>query len=204
LAAVVAVLVLALGQPGGTAKDASTSDKIAKADPPPANVATPPPSSTSDPASATPSTTQVSPAQKPSQDTASIPYKNVCGNIEAYIGKRVRWIGKQVSAFTNRDEDGNVTEHYVFLIRVDSQLSADNPMLVIGAENLRRTAAAQKLDSTRNDGGIRVVTGTISSVGSVDTADPNGGGTAKKAPILTDVLLDVEPVVGAGSPAGTR
>ena len=207
LAVIAVVLVLWLGQaPGGGAKDGSQSEKIAKVDPPPTNPATPPPSIATEPASPTPSTAEAAPTQKSNQDTTSVPYKTVCGDIEAHIGKRVRWIGKHVSSFTNRDEDGNVTEHYVFLIRVDGQLFADNPMLVIGAENLRRTAAAQKLDNTRNDAGYRVVTGTISSVGSVDSADPNGGGTPKKAPVLTDVLLDAETVVGAAtsSPAGTR
>jgi hypothetical protein len=118
-----------------------------------------------------------------------IPYAEVRKNIEKHVGKRVTWIGKEVSTTFSEsdDKEGRPFLRCIFVAKdKQGKFFADTPFVVDG-NKLTKTAAAKKADSKTGDSGIRRITGTIQKSQEVKLSD----GNTIQAPVLVEVTISM-------------
>jgi len=119
-------------------------------------------------------------------------YFEVRRNIQAYIGKKVAWIAKNVTfSHSTNTKTGEETMTYVYLARdEEGNFFADYPFLCThpgGWFDVKHTPAAANADKIAGDKGIRLIRGTVK--GSVEHQDHNGN--TSQVPELFDVTIDV-------------
>ena len=106
------------------------------------------------------------------------------------VGAQVIWVGKQVRVSTTLKNGQRVITNRVFVL-VDAQGKELRNEVFSVEGSVKESEAAQKLNSVRDDPGIRRVTGTISSVGDIEIY-VNGKPGNVRGPRLADVILDVK------------
>ncbi|MGD0655853.1 MAG: SHD1 domain-containing protein [Thermoguttaceae bacterium] len=124
-------------------------------------------------------------------------YFVVKNDIDKYIGKRVGWLGKQVTYESKTDFTGNkIKSAYTYII-VDKNGKgvADNAFVYenLGSnQDMKQTLAAKEAENNSRDEGIRLIVGTIVGSTDIHTQSVHTLETkTKKVPLLKDILIDV-------------
>jgi hypothetical protein len=125
-------------------------------------------------------------------------YQSLLTNVETFVGKPVTLVGREVSYSFESDPSGRRTVKRVYVCTDDrNQGVTEQPFVIEGEPTL--TPAADKASKTRGDNTIRRASGSLKQLEDV-TLNVAGRETRIKAPVLTEVTLDVAAMSAQSGP----
>ena len=115
---------------------------------------------------------------------------DVVANGTSFVGKRASWVGKRIRISTTQLNGQRVITNRVFAL-VDAQGKEDRSQIFAVEGNVTETEAAQTLNTSKDDPGIRRASGTVGSVGEIEIY-VDGKPATVKGPRLTGATLDAK------------